>query len=94
MVLHFENTFLTYKDMKIGNIIIVLLFIYPILNIDVEIDKENCFIIDDNILFGNNQVFYLDTSKVKYTQFYVLLHKMLSICNFVGQKCFYVINNC
>ena len=57
--------------MKIGNIIIVLLFIYPILDIDVEIDKENCFIIDDNILFGNNQVFYLDTSKVKYTQFYV-----------------------
>ena len=56
--------------MTLPLIVFLLLLVYSNQEVGLNIDDDDSFIIEDNILFGSNNVYYLDTSVLKYTFFY------------------------
>ena len=55
--------------MTLPLIVFLLLLVYSN-QVGLSIDDDDSFIIEDNILFGSNNVYYLDTSVLKSTLFY------------------------
>ena len=56
--------------MTLPLIVFLLLLVYSNQEVGMSIDDNQSFIIEDNILFGSNSVYYLDTSVLKSTLFY------------------------